>query len=106
MLHRAYTRSREQRESDNRNFPEVDRVQAADTRFRIDARFGCAETDRKAIDRPRPQQRDQLAPARHFWNKPPTREQASEILAQFQPDADRFGGVVLKQHGDSTNSTR
>jgi len=106
MLHSAHARSREQRESDDGNFPEIDRVQPADARFRIDARFGCAEADRKAINRPGPQQRDQLAPAGHFRNEPPTCEKASEILTQVQPDADRLGGVVLKQHRDPTDATR
>jgi hypothetical protein len=39
-------------------------------------------------------------------NEPPACEQATEILAQLQPDADRLGGVVLEQHRDSTDSTR
>ena len=81
-------------------------MQVVDARFRIDARFGCAEADREAIDRPCPQQRDQLAPARNFGNEPPAREKAAEILAQLQPDADRLGGVMLEQHRDSTDSTR
>jgi len=53
-------------------------MQAPDARLRIDARFGYAEADRKAIDRPFPQQRDEFAPTRHFRNEPPAREQAAE----------------------------
>jgi hypothetical protein len=68
--------------------------------MRIFGSMGALDA-RKPIERPSiapcPQQRDELAPAR---------EQAAEILARFQPDANRLGGVVLEQHRNSTDSTR
>ena len=54
MLHRADARSREQRESDDGDFPEVDRIELADARLRIDAPLDV----RKPIDSP------SIAPAR------------------------------------------
>ena len=42
----------------------------------------------------------------HVRNETATREQAAVVLAQLEPDADRFGRIVLEQHRDSSNAAR
>ena len=67
---------------------------------------GGAEADGKAVDRTCPEQGDQLPPTRDFGNEPPAREKAAVILAQLQPDADRLGRIMLKQHRYAADSAR
>ena len=40
------------------------------------------------------------------WNQAATREKAALILAQFEPNADRFGRIVLEQHRYAADAAR
>jgi hypothetical protein len=56
---------------------------------------------RKPIDRPSMapgQQREQFAPACHIGDQTPARKVTAVVFAQFEPDADWLGRIVLEQH--------
>ena len=71
--------------------------------LRVDAAAHGAEADRQPVDGARLQQRQQFACARDFGDQPAARIKPARVLAQFQPDADRLGRVVLEQHGDAVD---
>ena len=106
LLDGADARSREQREGDDRDLPEVDLIELADAGVRIEPAFDRAKADRQTVDGAGFDQRDELARARHFRDQPAARVQAAIIFAQLEPDADRLGGIVLEQHRDAAHAAQ
>jgi hypothetical protein len=64
---------RQHRKRDDRDFPKVDRIKAADARARIDAGLRCTKADRQIVDGSGAQQREQFAPACHIGDQTPAR---------------------------------
>jgi hypothetical protein len=58
-----------------------------------------AEADRQPVEGAGAEQRQQFAAARHFGNEPAVRVEPAVVLAQFEPDADWLGRVVLDNIG-------
>src|SRR5437868_3720358 len=75
----ADARSREKRERDDGNLPEIDVDQLAHAARRIDAALHGAKADREPVDCAGAQQREQFARARHVGNELSARTQAAEI---------------------------
>jgi hypothetical protein len=100
LLHRSHPCPRQQRERDDGHFPEIDLIEFAHARSRIDLAAHGAIADRQTIDGALAHQRQQLAPARDIGDQTSPRPQPAKVLMQIEPDADRLGGIVLKQHRD------
>ena len=73
---------------------------------RIDAALDGAKADRQPVDGAGAHQRQQFARAHDVRDQPAARVKPAVVLAQFQPDADRLGRIVLEQHGDAANAAR
>jgi hypothetical protein len=105
-LHAAHACTRQHWERDNRDLPKVDRIDATNSRARTDTGLRCTKADRQTVDGAGAQQREQLTPTYHIENQTPARKKTAVIFAQFEPDADRLGWVVLKQHRNAPEAPR
>jgi hypothetical protein len=67
--------------------------------------FAVRNPNRQPVDGAGEQEREQL-PACHIGNQPPARKKTAMVFAQFKPDADRLGRIVLEQHWYTPKSAR
>ncbi len=80
ILDGAHARARQQREGDDGNFPQIELLDLADARARLDAPLHGLEADREPVDRARLHQRQHFAAALHIGNEPAARIKPARIF--------------------------
>lgn len=96
-----HARARQHRKRDDGYFPKIDLFQTPHATRRIAPCLDRLETDRQPVERTGAHERQDLPRFRDSSHQSSAYVETARILADFIPDADWLGRIVLKQHLDA-----